>query len=229
MSTAAGGDRRLLEAMVARRVAGEPLAWVTGSLRFAGADVAVDPGVYVPREQTALLVDAAAEVLAASGVAVDLCTGSGAVAVALARRRRAARVVATDVDPVACACARRNGVEVYQGDLDAGLPLRFRRGTDVVTAVAPYVPSDYIDFLPRDFRDHEPRRALDGGADGTRVLVAVVEAATRLLRAGGCLVVEVGATQDRALSPVLADCGFAPADALFDREGDLRALRALLR
>jgi release factor glutamine methyltransferase len=226
---ASGGDPDRLEALLRRRESGEPLGWVVGSVPFGPDRIRVEPGVYVPREQTRILVAAAAEVLPAGGTAVDLCTGSGAVAVALRSARPAARVVGTDIDPVACRCARANGVEVFSGDLDEGLPPSLVGAVEVVTAVAPYVPTAAIPFLPRDSREHEPLRALDGGPDGTSVLVRVVEAAARLLRPGGSVVVEVGAGQDERLEPVLQRCGFGPAETYTDDDGDLRLLRATLR
>lgn len=213
---------------MSRREAGEPLAWVTGTVRFAELDLCIDRGVFVPRQQTSLVVSAALEVLPENGVAVDLCTGSGAVAAAVGRARPSARVVGTDIDPAACACARGNGVEVYEGDLDAGLPEALCGRVDVVTAVAPYVPTDRISYLPRDFRDFEPLRALDGGAGGVAVIERVVVAAGRLLRPGGWLVVEVGADQDTLLAPALRAAGFGPAESVRDEEGDLRVLRASL-
>lgn len=225
---AAGGDPARLEGLVSRRETGEPLAWVTGSVRFAGLILHLDRGVFVPRQQTSLLVASALDLLPPGGVAVDLCTGSGAVAAALSRARPAARVVGSDIDPTACACARRNGVEVYEGDLEAALPYSLRGQVDVVTAVAPYVPTDFIQYLPRDFRDHEPRLALDGGSGGVAVLARAVAAAARILRPGGWLVVEVGAEQDRMLAGPLREAGFAPAEAVRDEDGDLRVLRASL-
>jgi release factor glutamine methyltransferase len=101
-----------LEDLVARRLQGEPLAWVTGAVTFATHRIRVRRGVYVPRAQTEILVERAIELLRPEGVAVDLCTGSGAVAVALRRARPRARIVATDLDPVACDCAGENGVDV---------------------------------------------------------------------------------------------------------------------
>lgn len=104
---AAAGDPVLLEALASRRLAGEPLAWVTGWVAFAGHRVGVHPGVYVPRAQTEALVARAVELLPDGGLAADLCTGSGAVALALRRARPRARVVATDVDPAACSLRQR--------------------------------------------------------------------------------------------------------------------------
>src|SRR4051794_21392287 len=109
----AAGDGELLDALVRRRLTGEPLAWLTGSVVFCGVEVRVDPGVYVPRGQSELLARSAAERLPADGVAIDLCTGTGALAKALMTARPRAGVVASDVDERAVACAAANGVEVY--------------------------------------------------------------------------------------------------------------------
>src|SRR4051794_30852448 len=111
---AAGGERGRLDAMVARRLTGEPLAWITGWADFCGRRITIHPGVYVPRWQTEPMVERALERLPNRGTAIDLCTGSGAVATVLGAK--AARVVASDLDPKAVACARANGVEAYAGD-----------------------------------------------------------------------------------------------------------------
>ena len=235
MRAAAGDDHERLAAMVTRRQAGEPLAWITGSVWFCGLPVAVERGVYVPRPQTEILVAAALEVLPRAGVAVDLCTGSGAVAVALRAGRPGAMVRAVDIDPVACRCARSNGVDVVEGDVATTLSASTDRlgrsdldgSVDVVTAVAPYVPSGEVEFLPRDFRDWEPRLALDGGEDGLGVLRQVVAVAAGLLRPGGALVLELGADQDALLQADLATAGFdVPPRRFYDDDGDLRAIRA---
>lgn len=223
---AAGDDEDRLEEMVTRRSKGEPLAWIVGSTTFAGGRIAVASGVYVPRRQTEVLVAAALAVLPAGGRLVDLCTGSGAVAAAVSRARPAARVVATDVDPAACACARRNGVDAYEGDLDEPLPPRWVGQVDVVTSVPPYVPTDHLVYLPRDVLAYEPVAALDGGSGGTDQLERVVAAAARLLRAGGWLAVELGADQDVRLAAALAAHRFSAVETFADEEGDLRALRA---
>ena len=144
----AAGDP--LEELIARRLAGEPLGWITGWVRFCEARVRVDPGVFVPRPQTESLARRAAALLPADGIAVDLCTGSGAVAVVLGSACPRATVIATDIDPAAVACARRNGVGALPGDLDEPLPPALRRRVDVVTAVVPYVPIEELHLLPRD-------------------------------------------------------------------------------
>jgi release factor glutamine methyltransferase len=177
----------------------------------------------VPRAQTEELAERAAALLPAGGRAVDLCTGSGAVAAHLRGAVPDAAVVGVDLDPRAAACARRNGVPAVVADV-AALPLA--PGVDVVTAVAPYVPTGELAFLPADVRRHEPRRALDGGGDGLDLVRRVVEAAARLLRPAGWVLAEVGGSQDRLLGPVLATAGFVDVVTWVDEDGDLRGVAA---
>lgn len=209
-----------------RRTRGEPLAWITGTFLFAGVRLRLEPGIYVPRQQTELLTARAVARLPDSGLAVDLCTGCGAVAAALVRGRPGARVLATDIDPVACRCAASNGVEVYLGDLDEPVPPEVRGRANVVTAVVPYVPTRYMDYLPRDVREWEPRLALDGGPAGTSVLGPAVRAAARLLTPGGTLFLELGAGQPEVLRSLLVRAGFGPFTTWTDEDGDLRGLEA---
>ena len=221
---AAAPDEATLEAWIARRERGEPLAWITGTTTFCGDSLHVDPGVYVPRVQSEELARRSAAILAAGGShAADLCSGAGAVAVHLMAEAPAATVIGVDLDPRAAACARRNGVRAIVGDLDA--PLR-SHVFDVVTAVAPYVPTGELRLLPADVRRYEPRIALDGGEDGLDVVRRVVAAGARLLRGGGWLLLEIGGDQDRALTSTLDANGFASADAWFDEDGDLRGIAA---
>jgi len=227
VARADGDDGRLAD-LVARRTRGEPLAWLVGSVTFCGEAVRVDQGVYVPRSQSEPLARAAAARLPDDGLAIDLCTGTGALAVVLARRHPSARVLATEIDPVAAACARANGVEVFEGDLAAGLPAEVAGRADVVVSVVPYVPTHAMALLPRDVVTYEPRLALDGGADGTDVLARAVAAAAALLHVGGWVLLEVGGDQDRRLAPVFARHGFGAIDERRDAEGDLRGLIATL-
>jgi release factor glutamine methyltransferase len=221
---AASVDADDLEARLVRREAGEPLAWITGTTVFGGRRLFVDEGVYVPRWQTEELARRAADLLPAGGRALDLCTGAGAVAAHLRAEVPTASVVGVDVDPRAVACARRNGVPCLRGDLAEAIsgPCRL----DLVTAVAPYVPTEAIPLLPRDVRRHEPRTALDGGADGLRIVRRVVAAAGERLRPGGWLLVEVGSDQDRALEEEWDGAGFARVEPWWDEDGDLRGIAA---
>jgi release factor glutamine methyltransferase len=217
-------DASALEARVSRREQGEPLAWITGSISFCGRKLQVDPGVYVPRGQTEDLARRATGLLAAHGWALDLCTGAGAVASHLRAVVPTAAVVGVDLDPAAAACARRNGVPTLVGDL-AG-PLRPGIRFDLVTAVAPYVPTDELRLLPADVVRYEPRLALAGGGDGLDVVRRIVAAAAERLWAGGWLVLEVGGDQDEALAPTLAAHGFGAVEPWRDEDGDLRGVAA---
>jgi release factor glutamine methyltransferase len=212
--------------LIARRVSGEPLAWVTGSTVFAGCLVRVDPGVYVPRWQSEALVHRAIDLLPEDGLAADLCTGSGAIAMALGHARPRARIVASELDPVAYRCAKENGADVYAGHLDEPLPGELKGHFDVVIAVVPYVPSEEFAYLPRDVRDYEPLLALDGGPGGTRVLEQTVWAGARLLHVGGAILLELGGQQDDALRSVLGAAGFEELRTYTDDEGDLRGIEA---
>jgi release factor glutamine methyltransferase len=223
---AAAGDEAILERSLARRTAGEPVAWITGSTTFCGQTVSVAPGVYVPRPQTEALALRAVELLPPRGVAVDLCTGSGAIALVLALSRPGAHVVATELDPTAAACARRNGVVVFEGSLDEPLPRDLEGCVDVLTAVVPYVPTDGLRLLPSDVLLYEPRLALDGGIEGTALLREVVRRSPRWLRPGGRLLLELGGDQLDTVGSLLRDYGFDAVEEMRDAEGDVRAVRA---
>lgn len=220
----AAADAEELGTLVARRCDGEPLAWVTGRTTFCDLEVRVEPGVYVPRWQSEPLARAAAARLPDGGVGVDLCTGSGAIAMVLAAGQPGAQVVGTDVDPIAVRCARTNGVRAYQGDLDEGLPRELAGRVDVLTAVVPYVPRAALGLLPRDVARFEPRRALDGGETGLDVLRSVVACSPRWLRPGGWLAVEVGMDQVVEARTILQRGGFGQLRALADQDGDPRAV-----
>jgi release factor glutamine methyltransferase len=215
-----------LAALVARRAGGEPLAWVVGSVEFCGLRLRVDAGVYVPRPQTEALARRAASLLPPAGVAVDLCTGAGAIACVLAAAAPAATVVATDVDPAAVACARANGVDARLGDLDTPLPPALAGMVDLLTSVVPYVPTAALQFLPRDVLAFEPRRALDGGVHGLDLLCTVVARGTHWLRPGGWLLLELGGDQAPALSRHLGAAGYRDVAVLTDEDGDARAVEA---
>jgi release factor glutamine methyltransferase len=225
--TAANGDATVLCAMVERRLTGEPLAWITGAVEFCRLRIRVDPGVYVPRWHSAQLARRAVARLPYSGTAVDLCTGSGAIAKVMANALPAARVVATDLDESAVTCARGNGVEAYQGDLFEPLPAKLEGTVDVVVAVVPYVPSEELRLLQRDTFTFESTLSYDGGADGGKLLRRVIAAAPRFLKPGGALLLELGGEQADLLDEDLERAGFDQVEVLRDDEGDARGLEAL--
>ncbi|MFD9209757.1 putative protein N(5)-glutamine methyltransferase [Streptomyces sioyaensis] len=203
---ATAGTADALTAMVERRVRGLPLEHVVGWAEFHGLRVTVDPGVFVPRRRTEFLVGQAIglgrRTAARTGrptVVVDLCCGSGAVGAALAAALDRVELYAADIEPAAVRCARRNvtaaGGEVYEGDLFEALPAGLRGRIDVLVANVPYVPTQEVGLLPPEAREHEPRVALDGGADGLDVLRRVTAAAPQWLAPGGHLLVETSERQ----------------------------------
>jgi release factor glutamine methyltransferase len=212
--------------LVARRLEGEPLAWITGSVSFCGVRVRIDPGVFVPRPHTEALARRAVELLPADGIAVDLCTGSGAVAAVIRSSHPQATVIGTDVDPLAIACAKENGVDAILGDLVEPLPPSLRGHVDLMTGVVPYVPTEELHLLPRDVLEHEPRHALDGGSRGLTMLVRAAEAAVDWLRPGGTALLELGGDQASEITGVLTENGFTDLRVHTDEEGQDRAIEA---
>ena len=207
-----------LTAMVDQRVHGLPLEQIVGWAEFCGLRILLDPGVFVPRRRTELLVRQAvalAPVGAARdgslAVVVDLCCGSGAVGAALLAALDGVEVHAADIDPAAVRCARRNVVgprgHVYEGDLDAPLPSTLRGRVDVLVANAPYVPTGEIRLMPPEARLHEPQTALDGGADGLDLHRRVAQAAPRWLAPGGHVLIETSERQAPRTAQLLAAAG----------------------
>lgn len=218
---AAAGDGAWLGAAVARRLQGEPLAWICGSAEVGGLRLRVGPGVYVPRRwQTPAVAARAAALLPAGGTAVDLCTGAGTVAAVLTRAVPTATVLGTELDPAAARCARGNGVTVLEGDLFDPLPARLRGMVDVVTAVAPYVPSHALPLLPRDTLAHEPAVALDGGPDGLAVVRRIAREAGPWVHPGSWLVLELGPDQVGAAAALLRAVGWRDGGVVVDPDGD---------
>ena len=222
------GDLGLLASLVERRLTGEPLAWITGTTSFCGLEIRVDPGVYVPRWQSEALALRACERLPVNGAAIDLCTGSGAIAKALIADRPGARVVASDIDERAVACARANGVEVYGGDLFTPLPRTLEGRVDVVVGVLPYVPTPELALLQRDTLAFESPLSYDGGGDGTKVLRRALVESPRFLRRGGALLLELGGEQADVLGDDLARLGPRDVTILSDEDGDVRGIEIAL-
>lgn len=230
----AAADADDLEVLVARRVAGEPLEYVVGWVAFDGLRVAVEPGVFVPRQRTSYLVERAALALAgADGATVlDLCCGSGALGLALAQRHTGTVLHATDNDPIAVACAARNlapiGGIAHLGDLDAPLPAALRGEVDVILANVPYVPTAAIALMPPESRDHEPLGTVDGGPDGLDVLRRVAALAPTWLRSGGSVFSEVSGDQADRATEVFEAAGL-DAQVHHDPEREATVLSGTLR
>jgi release factor glutamine methyltransferase len=182
--------------------------------------------VYVPRWHSEALARRAIECLPKAGVAIDVCTGSGAIAKAVTTAHPKARVVASDIAADAVACARANGVEAYQGDLFAPLPAELAGAVDVVVGVVPYVPTPALPLLQRDTLTFESSVPYDGGPDGMDILRRVLTEAPHFLRPGGWILLELGGEQGDALRHDLARLGYVDATVSVDEDGDSRGLEA---
>jgi release factor glutamine methyltransferase len=189
-----------LREVVSRRARRVPLQHLLGTAYLAGVEVEVGPGVFVPRPETELLQAwAVAEVAGGTPTVVDLCTGSGVLALAIAQARPEATVHAVDVDPAALSWAQRNAdlrraagdtpIHLHRGDVtDPGLLADLAGTVDLVVCNPPYVPSGTP--VPPEVSEHDPAVAVFAGADGLDVIRHVIERAARLLRPGGLLAVE---------------------------------------
>ncbi|GAA2814152.1 putative protein N(5)-glutamine methyltransferase [Crossiella cryophila] len=209
LETATGPDHA--EAMVLRRIDGEPLEHVLGWAEFHGLRISVDRGVFVPRRRTEFLVSRAIALAKTGAVVLDLCCGSGAVAAAIEAELGEVESHAADIDPAAVRCARRNMLgEVHEGDLYQPLPADLRERIDVLVANAPYVPTDAIGLLPAEARLHEPWVALDGGPDGLDVQRRVAAQALAWLAPGGHLLVETSSRQAPHTAATFARHGLVP-------------------
>ena len=203
--------------LIKRRRASEPIAYILGRREFFALPMLVDRRVLIPRPDTEILVETALRGTRERhlyGRMLDLCTGSGCVAIAFAKERPTWRVTAIDLSPDAAAVARENvqraGVVhnacVLEGDLFAALPNNAQ--FELITANPPYIPSAEIESLDADVRDFEPRMALDGGADGLHITRRLVGEAMRYLSPGGLLALEGGFDQAPAVAALLEASGF---------------------
>ncbi|WP_233711989.1 putative protein N(5)-glutamine methyltransferase [Kribbella turkmenica] len=215
-------DQAEAAVMVGRRIAGLPLEHVLGWASFRGLRIAVDPGVFIPRRRTELLVAEALRVTAPGAVVVDLGCGSGALGAAVAAERPV-ELHAADIELAAVRCARRNLEprlgHVYQGDLFTALPAELRGRIDVLLANVPYVPTNEIRLLPPEARLYEPHVTLDGGPDGLATLRRVAAGATGWLAPGGHVFVEMSEHQAPLARAVLADHGLTARITTDDQLG----------
>ncbi len=220
---------------IKRRRAGEPVAYVIGAREFYGLDIRVDSRVLIPRPDTEVLVEVALEATHSrnlGGRALDLCTGSGCVAIAFAKHRPTWQVTGTDLSADAIDVARANalrlgtvwGVRFAQGNLfeAVGADERF----ELVTANPPYIPAGDIPGLQADIRDFEPHLALDGGQDGLRLLPAIAQGAFERLTPNGTLAVEIGAGQSDDVAALFERTGFVDVRRHRDLGGHERVISA---
>jgi release factor glutamine methyltransferase len=234
-----GNQEAALRELVRRRIDGMPLSHLTGRQRFMGLEMLAGPQALVPRAETQLLARAAIELAAAMPgplTVVDVCTGSGNVALAIAHHVPAARVYAADLSEDAVALARRNAahldlasrVEFRAGDLLAPFDTpEFMGRVHLLTCNPPYISSAKVKLMPGEISGHEPSLAFDGGPFGVSILMRLLNDAPRFLHAGGWLVFEVGLGQGPAMAKRLKNsAAFDDVQSHTDANGDIRAIAA---
>ena len=202
------------QSLLDERAAGVPLQHLTGTAPFRHLELAVGPGVFTPRPETELILEVAGPALRGQPVVVDLCAGSGAIALAVAHETAARRVIAVERSADALRWLNRNAaaraaigdtaIEVVEGDVsDETLLVDLDATADVVLSNPPYVPTRVAGELPSEV-SHDPADAVFGGVDGLALMPDLVRLAARLLRPGGCLVVEHDESHSAELRDLLA-------------------------
>ena len=197
-----------------RRVAGEPLQYLTGLAGFRRLELRIGPGALVPRPETESLAGRAIEVLPEGGTVVDVGTGAGPIALSIADERPEARVIGTEISDEALEWARRNRdhlgleVELIHCDLFEGLPITLRRSIDVVVSNPPYVSENERTSLPAEVVDHEPAVALFAARDGLEVFERIAVGAKGWLRQGGFFLSEIGDRQGELVQRLLEHLGY---------------------
>jgi release factor glutamine methyltransferase len=220
-------------ALHTRRRGGEPVSYLLGVREFYGRNFKVDKRVLIPRPDTETLVEVALErtkAISLSARVLDLCTGSGCVAITIARERPTMRVVASDISPGALVVARENAIRlgaamigIVQSDLFAAFEVG-RDRFDLITANPPYIADEEIPTLAVDIHKFEPRLALSGGADGLDLVKRILADAPKFLAPGGVLAMEIGAGQSPEVMALFAEAGFGDVAARKDYGGHERVV-----
>jgi release factor glutamine methyltransferase len=218
--------RRRFERMVDRRAAGEPVQLIKGFAIFRGLEIGAKPGVFVPRDSSEFLAEQAIRRLRRRrrAIFVDVATGGGTIALAVANEVRGVRVFGTDISPDAIRVARRNAAQLMLratfgvGDLFGGIPAELRGRVDVVTLHPPYVAKGELRDLPEEIRRWEPAHTLsDRSVDGLGLIGRTTSEAGNWLKPGGWLLVEVSPDRARAVGSVMRRSGFHEVRSTLDR------------
>ncbi|MGI8407856.1 MAG: peptide chain release factor N(5)-glutamine methyltransferase [Actinomycetota bacterium] len=216
--------------LACRRADGEPLQYVTGVVGFRRLELQIGPGALIPRPESELVTGVALDLLPEGGLLVDIGTGAGAMALAVADERSDATVIATDLAAEALEWARKNRelldleVEFFEGDLFECLPEKLRGSVDVVVSNPPYVPEDFS--LAPVIRDHEPHVALFAAGDGLEIIERLIAAAPEWLKPRGWVVLEMDHAQRDAVRRLFEASGYRDIEIIEDQTGRPRIVRA---
>jgi release factor glutamine methyltransferase len=227
------GSLETFEALLLRRVAREPVAYILGRRDFRRITLAVDRRVLIPRPETELLVEVGLGLPSSVRVA-DVGTGSGCLAIACTHQHRSATFIAIDISPEALAVARANAdrhavsgrIEFRPGDLLE--PVAGEPPFDLIVSNPPYIPTGRIATLEAGVRDYEPHAALDGGPDGLRLVSRLIDQAIPLLKPGGHLILEIGTEQEEPVRALIEAHGeYRLAPTIRDFQNHPRVIRAV--
>ena len=230
---------KAMDDMVRRRLAGEPVAYITGLWEFHGLPLLITPDVLIPRDDTEVLAERAIAFAREAEREIrmlDLCCGSGCIGLAVAAEIPGIRVVMADISERASAVARQNAlrnrltrcVTCLTADALQAPPMLLGR-FDLIVCNPPYIRTDELETLDVSVRDYEPREALDGGEDGLTFYRAVAEKWRAVLKPGGALMFECGEDQSAALREILADRGFTDIETVLDTRGIERVVTGKLQ
>lgn len=221
--------------LVERRLAGEPLQYLTGLAGFRRLELKIGPGALVPRPETESLAGRAIELIPQGGTVVDVGTGAGPIALSIADERPDARVIATEISDEALEWARKNRdelqleVELILCDLFEGLPNQLRRAIDVVISNPPYISENERSSLPPEVADHEPDVALFAARDGLEIFERIAFGAKGWLVPGGVLLSEIGDRQGDTVTRLLTHLGYDSPVIREDLVGRPRIAEAIWR
>jgi release factor glutamine methyltransferase len=230
-----GRVRRRFEAMVRRRATGEPIPFIKGYAEFRGLELIATPGVFVPRDSSEFLAEQAVRRLRKrrGAVHVDLATGGGTIALAVANEVRGVRVYGADVSDDAVKLARKNAKRLglkatfRAGDMFAGLPNKIAGSVDVITLHPPYVPREEVKELPDEVREWEPVHTLsDQSDDGLGLVVLAAKDSGSWLRRGGWLLIEVSPDRAKEVMRVMRKAGLREVRST--KGGDLKVTRVVV-
>jgi len=228
----------LYECLINRRIKGEPIQYILGNREFWSLDLRVSPAVLIPRPETELLVEETLKIFRDEGNLtlrfMEVGTGSGAIAIALAKEMQGCFIVAEDISWRAILVAKENArIQGVSGNIrflvgDLFPPLKEGRSLfDLILSNPPYVPSSKIATLPREIAEFEPRIALDGGPDGLGFFRRIVTGSVSFLKDGGWLMLEIGEGQREAVAEMIRNTGvFTSPSIIRDHSGADRIIRA---
>lgn len=222
---------RVYRGMIAKRASRIPLQQILGSQEFMGLDFFVNEHVLIPRQDTETLVELVlAEQQGPEKKLLDVCTGSGCIAISLAVKGGYESVTAADLSEEALKVAKKNAethhteIAFYQGDLFGALQQKEKETFDIITSNPPYIPTAVIATLEPEVREHEPMMALDGTEDGLLYYRRIAAEAGSWLKPGGAIYLEIGYDQGEAVSGLLRDAGFTGVRVVKDLPGKDRVV-----